>query len=98
MAYKIIWTPKAEKSFGTIVLLLQEQWSEKVVHEFVTRVTEIIDLLRTMPNIGMRVEEKPGMRSVVVSKQTKLFYRVEDESIVLFKFFDTRRHPNRALE
>jgi plasmid stabilization system protein ParE len=98
MDYQIIWTSRAERSFGKILVFLQEHWPERVVRDFVIRVNDVISLIQKLPNVGMKVQGKPDMRSVVINRQTKLFYRIEGENIILFKFFDTRQHPSKALE
>ena len=40
MAYEIIWLPKAEERFDEIIYYLQENWSEKVVINFISKTNQ----------------------------------------------------------
>ena len=99
MALKIFWTHKARLSFLAVLEYLCTEWSYDVALEFRNRVDVVLRYLSTNPNMGRKEEMLPhNIRSYLISKNTKLFYRIVGNEMHLIKFFDTRQHPDRALE
>lgn len=47
MGYAIVWTSTALKNFNKNIVYLQEEWTEKEVAVFVTRVSDYLATLRT---------------------------------------------------
>ncbi len=37
MAFKVVWTPKADESFEKIILYLEKNWTEQEIVKFVTK-------------------------------------------------------------
>ncbi len=49
MHKQIIWSPLAEKDFEGIIEYLEKNWSEKIIHRFVTLTDELIDQIANNP-------------------------------------------------
>lgn len=48
-AYKVIWSPKAEKTFEGVIEYLQSKWTEKQIQYFVERTDKTVHLLANNP-------------------------------------------------
>lgn len=86
-------------SFLQVLEYLHDEWSLSVAVEFKERVDAVLRYLSMNPDMGKEEERLQNhIRSYLISKHTKLFYRVVKDELHLIKFFDTRQHPSRALE
>ena len=92
MVKKIIWTPKAEKSFDTVIAYLEEHWSEREVGHFIEKVNTIIEHITRFP-LSYREAGKEDIREALITKQNLLLYRISGNTIYLLYFWDTRRNP-----
>ena len=54
-----------------------------------------INLLSTFPKLGYPSAKRKGVRSTLITKHNKLFYKVDEDKkeIVILAFFDTRQNP-----
>ena len=94
MAKKIIRTPEAEKTFGTVIDYLQQQWSEREIKYFIERVNSVTEHIKRHP-LSYRSAGKEDVREALITKQNLLLYRVSGETIYLLYFWDTRKNPER---
>jgi plasmid stabilization system protein ParE len=92
MVKKIIWTPRAEKSFDSVIAYLQEHWSEKEIINFVEKANAVIQHISRYP-LSYRNAGKDDIREALITKQTLLLYRISAGTIYLLYFWDTRKNP-----
>ena len=57
MAYEIIWLPKAEERFDEIIYYLQENWSEKVVINFISKTNQKLFEIKLRPAMFRRSDK-----------------------------------------
>ncbi|MDB5031145.1 type II toxin-antitoxin system RelE/ParE family toxin [Mucilaginibacter sp.] len=93
MVKTIIWNRRASNSFNFIIKYLQTEWGDKVTQNFVIRTYQIIELLAINPEMGSVEHFEKQIRAFVITKHNTLFYRIEEEKLVLLNFFDNRQHP-----
>ena len=93
MAKTIIWNRRASNSFNSIIQYLQEDWGERVTRNFVVRTYQIIDLLAQNPEMGLIEHANRQIRGFVITKHNTLFYRIENDKLILLNFFDNRQSP-----
>jgi plasmid stabilization system protein ParE len=58
MVEEITWSPKAIITYDAVIVYLQEEWTEREVINFVTRVDKKLKLLQTHPRIGVVTGKK----------------------------------------
>lgn len=92
MVKKVIWTPKAEKSFNSIISYLEEHWSEKEAGHFINKTNSIINHIAIFP-LAYREAGKEDVREALITRQNLLLYRISGNIIYLLYFWDTRRNP-----
>lgn len=97
MAIDVLWERHASDSFQKIIDYLQEAWGDKSTKDFVEKTYSIIDVLSLYPEMGKLQFPIRNIRGFVIVKQVTLFYKFQDNKIVLLNFFSTIQHPNKNL-
>jgi plasmid stabilization system protein ParE len=95
MVKTIVWNRRASDNFNSIIKYLQEEWGDNVTRNFVVRTHQIIELLRSTPEMGAIEHFEKQIRGFVITKHNTLFYRIEEEKLILLSFFDNRQHPRK---
>ncbi len=93
---KFIWTLRAELTFQAEQDFIFRKWNEQEVIKFVKLVYNNIERLKVFPELGKL--EKDDKRSVVISKQTTLFYRIIDEDTIELMLFWNNLWDTKKLE
>lgn len=83
MDYKIFWTQEAIQNLGEIIDYLRFRWTEKEVDNFKAKLSKQIDLISTNPTMFPISSNVPRLRKAVLSKQTSIFYEIQDSNIYL---------------
>ena|ERR1017187_783870 len=95
MVKTIVWNRRASNNFNSIIKYLQTEWGDKVTGNFVVRTYQIIDLLAINPEMGSVEHFEKQIRGIVITKHNTLFYRIEEDKLILLSFFDNRQHPQK---
>jgi plasmid stabilization system protein ParE len=98
MAKAIIWNRLASNKFNSIIAYLEQEWGENVTRNFVINTYKIIELIAKYPEIGTLENKEKQIRGFVITKHNTLFYRVEEDKIILLTFFDTRQSPEKKTK
>jgi len=93
----IKWTKRAEINFDKTVQYIETEWGEKSAKKFVVKVSRLLTILKTYPEIGKIEIPEKGIRSFVFSRQNTVFYRIKGESIIVLSIFDNRKDPKSRL-
>jgi len=95
MALTIFWSKKADKNFDNIIRFIDEEWGESATRVFVRKVYDFLEILQEFPEIGTIENRKSNIRGFVIVKQLTLFYKINQNKIILLNFFDNRMNPKR---
>jgi plasmid stabilization system protein ParE len=95
MALEIKWSPKASKSLYQITTYLEERISEKSLLEFFDNVFNCLDQISEFPEVCVIENRKTKLRSFLISKQLRVFYRTDLYKVTLVAFIDTRTNPKK---
>ena len=93
MAREVIWTPRAEEDLLNVCSYLDRVWGERVKMAFLSEVDEVVECIRTFPNI-FRSSGRADIREALVTRHNLLFYRITGDRIYLLTLWDTRQDPN----
>ena len=91
---EVVWTQKAEQDYYDQIDTLLERWNETVAESFVDRVFETIDHIVAHPQMYALTDYR-SIRKAVLNKHISLFYRVEEQKIVLLRFWPNQRDPKK---
>ena len=94
MSIEITWTAYAKHSYYEELNFIDIKWSITEVENFVLLVDDFIKSLSIGVVVG-KTYPNNNMHSVVISKQTTVFYRAfpKQNSIVLLLFWNNQKDP-----
>lgn len=95
MAYRIIWTKNAGEDLKEIVSYLKKDWSSEVLQNFINELYSKLDVISNYPHAGKASLKEKSIRKIVITKHNVLYYKFEDDVIILLDFFDTRSEPDK---
>lgn len=92
---RISLTKRAEKNYHSIKDYIIKEWGERVAEAFEQKTADFLDLIEDFPEIGTVEIAEKQIRGFQLTKQTKVFYRVKGERIIILTFFDVRQNPQK---
>ena len=95
MALKVKWTDIALEDYRKVIDYLLEDWSITLAEEFIQNTESRIETLTFFPNLGLSSDKMKNIKSIVLTKHNKLYYRISDEIITILNLFDTRQNPTK---
>ncbi len=95
MALTIKWTEIALADYKQIVDYLLQKWPFSVALDFVNTVETRVKTLAQFPGIGIISQKEPGIRSIILTKHNRLYYRFDNNLLEILAIFDTRQYPGK---
>jgi hypothetical protein len=92
MALKINWTAEARQTHESVIIYLQEEWTDKEVKNFIKRTNYLILHISEHPYL-YKASGYNNIRKAVIGKQNSLIYLIQNEEIFLLTFWDNRQNP-----
>lgn len=95
---RIVWSPAARLELQNSIEFIRE-YSPKASANLANKVIEALELLESMPEMGPVMEQLSDMgqyRFLLVAKHL-IIYRLEDDVIVIQRFWDARRSPDSLI-
>jgi len=92
---KVVVTKTALKNFQKIVDYLVDEWGETVGIQFEKRTNSFLNLLIDFPEMGSEVRSEKKIRAFQLTKQTRIYYRIKVDRILILSIFDVRQDPNK---
>lgn len=93
MALEIKWTKTANNDLYNITTYLEQYISEYALTDFIDNVFNCLDQIAVFPEIGIVENKRKKIRSFLINKNCRVFYRVIDTEVILLAFVDTRSNP-----
>ena len=99
---KVIWDPKARQGRNHVANHIHRQFGAKQKDKFLLEVCKTIEILKGHPTIGSidpLFDDRPKTyRSIIINRLSKMVYFIDDETIYIAAFWDTRREPKKQAE
>ncbi len=89
MAYEIIINKRFTNKLLRVLDYLEQEWNPKVANEFLDKVYVRIYTLQSNPFIGPPTGIL-NVRSILITKQNRMFYRVDGNKVIILNLYDTR--------
>jgi plasmid stabilization system protein ParE len=93
--YKVFWTDHAISELKETIEYLENQWTEKELIDFSSKLDHTIELISKSPSIFPNTLEKIRVRKAVVEKHNNLYYRVSQNTIEILSLFSNQKSPNK---
>ena len=92
---KIIWTRTAEARFFAILDYIEKKFGETARQHFKIKTKEFTILLREFPEIGTLELRDKNLRGFQLTRQTRVFYRIKKDKMIILTFVDSRQDPKK---
>lgn len=95
MAVEVIWSSQAKEDFKAVLSYLRDNWSDDIAIGFKETTYKKIELLKSMPEMGITSDSYPTIRRILLSRYNALYYQYSPNSSIVFllNIFDTRANP-----
>lgn len=98
---KVIWYIRAEQSMRQVERYILSKFGEYTRARFIRELEQNIRSLSEMPEMGtidpLLAHRSKTYRSIIVYRMSKLVYYVQDGTIHIAAFWDTRREPKSQV-
>ena len=91
--YELFWSDEAVKNLESILGYIEQEWTLKEVEKFKKRLRQVLKLISINPNLFPKSQYNKQLHKAVLSKQTIVFYKTDENRIYLVYLFDTKRNP-----
>ncbi len=98
MVCKIIWLPRALKTYISNIQYLETNWTKKEIDHFKVLVEKKLENISHYPKIGSaRNKSNPNIRFTLVHKRVALIYKFKpfNNEIELMVFWNTSQNPRK---
>jgi len=93
MALTIRWSTRADIKLDQLIIYLETEWGDNVVKAFMRKLYDFLEIISEFPEIGSMQYPEKQIRGFALTKQVSIFYRIDDNQIVLLDIFDNRSDP-----
>ncbi|MBO7545742.1 MAG: type II toxin-antitoxin system RelE/ParE family toxin [Paludibacteraceae bacterium] len=94
---RVIWQSNADRQRDQIAEYIRQEFGARRRRQFLKEVRQMTQKLKRSPCIGqidpLFEDRSVTYRSVIINGLNKLVYRVNDETIHIVAFWDTRMEP-----
>lgn len=91
--YSVGWSDRAIADKNKIIDYLQKNWTMKELQSFIKKLDNLIDSISVNPEMFRKARKDSNYRRCVLSKQTTIYYKFEDEKVLIQALWDNRRNP-----
>ena len=96
---KIQWATEAREQWRKTALYIQLEWGISALRKFKENTEDIQNQLIEFPSLGkiepLLADRSKLYRSIVLTRQNKVIYYIQDDTIYIVDFWDTRREPKK---
>ena len=94
---KVIWQSNALRQRTGIAEYIRQEFGTKRKTRFLQEVRQMVQKLKRSPGIGqidpLFADRPQAYRSVIINGLNKMVYRIDDDTIRIVAFWDTRMEP-----
>ncbi len=95
MAYKVIVKKRFTNKVVKLLNYLEKEWNETVAQDFSKKLDKQLERISLQPLSGIGIKNFKNVRSVLVTKHSRLYYRIKEDTIEIVNMYDTRMNPKR---
>lgn len=92
---KIIFSSRSKFQLDSLLDYLEIRFSVSTKKKFVLKLDKVIVIIQKDPETFSKSNSNKAIRKCVISKQTTLYYRYNNQEIRLLSLFDTRQNPTK---
>ena len=89
----VIISPQAKEDINNILYYLSQNWTQKIVDEFLKKLETFYFIISTNPRIFGYYNRQKNIRKYAITKQNIIYYRNRRTAVEIITVFDGRQHP-----
>jgi plasmid stabilization system protein ParE len=93
--YKLFWTKEALQNLDETILYLQSRWTDREVDLFKKKLSHLLSLIELNPKLFPTSTLLSEVRKSVLTKQTSIFYKVDNQKIYILYLFNTYQNTTK---
>jgi plasmid stabilization system protein ParE len=93
MAYKVIVKKRFTNKVVKLLSYLEAEWGKTVADNFLKEIENRLDTLSEQPYMGVPSDPSEEVRSILITKHNRLYYRIKEGVIEILNMYDTRMNP-----
>jgi|SRR5689334_3728577 len=93
MAHQIIYKKRFSNKLIKLLQYLEVEWGQKTAAEFLNKLDSRIHTLKEQPFIGKPSAKKPQVRTILITKHNRIYYKISNNTIIILNLYDTRKNP-----
>ena len=95
MAIKVITKKRFENKVMKLLDYLNSEWNDSVAINFKKILLDKLNLLSNNPKLGTEVNSIKNIRSILITKHNRVYYKIEGNKIAVINMIDTRMNPKK---
>ena len=95
MAYQIIVKKRFTNKIVRLLEYLETEWNKTVADNFLKEIDRRLHTLSEQPLMGVASNDDKTVRSILITKHNRLYYRIKVNTIEIVNMYDTRTNPRR---
>ncbi len=92
---EILFTKRAAINYKSIKEYITEKFGERTAQAFSSKLLDFLEILKNYPQLGSLEVTNKNIYGFQFSKQTRIFYRIKEEKIIILTLFDVRQNPKK---
>ena len=92
---KLVWTEKAQQRIGEVLEYIEREFGAKARQIFIEKTQDFTRILIEFPEMGTLEIKEKNLRGFQLTNQTRVFYRVKKNSIIILTLIDSRQNPKK---
>jgi plasmid stabilization system protein ParE len=98
MALKVSWSKGAGEELIAIIAYLEENWTEKGIRKFSSKLEQQIILICAKPKTYKQSKRLLGTHECLITKHTSLFYTYSNTHLFIVTLWDNRQEPGKLKQ
>ena len=94
MENKIIYKKRFLNKLDKLLAYLQKEWNITIANEFLDKLEGKIKIIKLYPATG-NVTAIKNTKSILITKHNRVYYRIEENKIIIINMIDTRANPKK---
>ncbi|NOQ25670.1 MAG: type II toxin-antitoxin system RelE/ParE family toxin [Bacteroidales bacterium] len=95
MNRKIVLSKRASRNLEKLLEYLESKWSKRVKDNFIKKLDKALNILQENPDTSPKSEVIKGLFKNVITRQTTVYYKFDNEKLYIVTVFDTRQNPKK---
>ncbi len=80
-----------------LLYYLEADWGKTVADRFANKLEKRLDDLSGQPFTGIESDTFRNVRSILITKHNRLYYRIKETTIEVINLYDTRMNPEKNI-